>query len=103
MKIMLVCNAGVSTSIVVKKMQDFAAKQNIEATIEAVPTADAINRTADWDVILLGPQVAFYLDRYKEAVNNQKPVAAINTRDYGMANGEAILNIAIKLIENFGK
>ena len=35
MNIYLVCNAGMSTSILVRKMQEAAQKQGLEAHIEA--------------------------------------------------------------------
>ena len=38
-KILLLCSAGMSTSILVKKMKESAEKRNIEAEIEAVSTA----------------------------------------------------------------
>ena len=38
-KILLLCSAGMSTSMVVKKMKESAAKRNIEVEIEAVSTA----------------------------------------------------------------
>lgn len=101
MKIMLVCNAGVSTSIVVQKMQKFAAIKNIDVMIEAIPTAEAINRTEGWDVILLGPQVKFYLENYKNIVKGTIPVGVIETRMYGTANGQAVLEQALKLISEF--
>ena len=39
--IMLVCAAGMSTSMLVKKMEDAAAKEGVDAKIFATSTADA--------------------------------------------------------------
>lgn len=41
--ILLVCSAGMSTSMMVKKMQEAAAAKGIEAEIWAVGDADAVN------------------------------------------------------------
>ncbi len=55
--ILLVCNAGMSTSMLVQKMQAAAKEQGIEATIQAKSVTDAANEIDKADVLLLGPQV----------------------------------------------
>ena len=52
--ILLVCSAGMSTSMMVKKMQEAAAEKKIEAEIWAVGDADAVNNVEKMDVMLLG-------------------------------------------------
>ena len=37
MRILICCNAGMSSSIIMQKMRDAAAKRNMELTCEAVP------------------------------------------------------------------
>ena len=50
----------------------------------------------DADIILLGPQVSFQVDKIaKEA---PCPVEAIKMRDYGTMNGEAVLKAAKKVL-----
>ncbi len=99
MKILLVCCAGMSTSMLVKKMQDVADAKGIEAEIWAVGDAAAKENVALADVVLLGPQVRYLLQKTKDMVNNEKPVECIDMRDYGSMNGENVLNTAIKLLE----
>ncbi len=59
--IMLVCSAGMSTSLLVTKMQKAAEAKGIDSDIFAVSASDADNNLAnkDVDVLLLGPQVRF--------------------------------------------
>ena len=61
--ILLCCSAGMSTSLMVSKMQSNAEERGIEATIWAVPEAEAEANAEKADVILLGPQVRFLLDK----------------------------------------
>ncbi len=63
-QIMLVCNAGMSTSMLVTKMQKAAEEKGIEATIWAVPVSEADSEVSqkEIDVLLLGPQVKFLLN-----------------------------------------
>ena len=56
-KILLVCNAGMSTSMLVQRMEKAATEKGIEAEIIALPITDALSKMDDWDVVMLGPQV----------------------------------------------
>ena len=97
-KIMLVCSAGMSTSMLVKKMQEAAVSKQINVEIFAVAEADARNHT-DVNVILLGPQVRFLLKKIQEMVASQNiPVQVIESVHYGTMNGEAVLNQAMDLM-----
>ena len=94
--IMLVCTHGMSTSILVKKMREAAAKEGIDAEIFAEPmsNADLSLETKDIDVILLGPQIKYA----KEQVKGKKTkVAVINMDDYGLMRGDVILKKALEL------
>lgn len=55
--IMLVCSAGMSTSLLVSKMQKVAEEKEIDADIFAVAAneADQNLEKKDIDVLLLGP------------------------------------------------
>ncbi|KOS67909.1 PTS cellobiose transporter subunit IIB [Lysinibacillus contaminans] len=99
--IMLVCVAGMSTSLLVSKMQKAAQEQNIEADIYAIAEneVDKILKSKNVDVLLLGPQVRYlkgtFESKYKE---KNVPIDVINMADYGMMNGENVLKQALKLI-----
>ena len=97
-KILLVCNAGMSTSMLVKKMQDAGKELNIDVSIEAKSLADAKKEITEADIILLGPQVRYELDNVKK-IAGTTPVEAINMMDYGMMNGKKVLEHALSVIE----
>ena len=85
-KIMLVCAAGMSTSLLVTKMGD-------EVEIFALPISEGEKRVGDVDCILLGPQVRFQkntIEKAMEAAGVSKPCDVIDMKDYGMMNGEAV-------------
>ena len=99
MNIYLVCNAGMSTSILVKKMQEAAAKQNIDAHIEAFSVEILDERVDTADCVLLGPQIRHMLSDVKNVVNGKCPVDVIDMRDYGMIRGDKVLAKAMKMVE----
>ena len=98
-KILLVCNAGMSTSILLQKMKKVAEQKGIEVTIEAIPSTDLSQFWQSSDVILIGPQIGFMKDSIKETVENKIPVEVINMVDYGRMNADKVLALAIDLIK----
>lgn len=101
--ILLVCSAGMSTSMLVKKMQEAAEIKGVEATIWAVGDAESQEEVKKADLVLLGPQVRFLEKKMKERVNNEKPVGVIDMMVYGTMNGEKALEQALTLNEEFNK
>ena len=84
MKILLCCNAGMSSSILVKKIRDVAEKTGEDIEVSAVANASIKNEVGKWDVCLVGPQLVFAVDSIHQQLNI--PVASIEPRAYaGMA------------------
>ncbi|MCC0810646.1 PTS sugar transporter subunit IIB [Listeria monocytogenes] len=96
--ILLVCNAGMSTSFLVEKMKAAGAEQVVEANIWAVSDAELHENWEKADVILLGPQVGYLKGNTEKVVGGKIPVEVINMLDYGRVNGAAVLERAIELI-----
>lgn len=99
MRIMLACAAGMSTSILVRKMREAAKSENKDYEIWAVPVNDVENQMGNFDVLLLGPQVASSLNRLKALVGEKIPVGAIAYRDYGLCKAENVLKFAEDLMK----
>ena len=99
--IMLVCNAGMSTSLLVPKMEKAAENKGIEATIFAVPVSEVEGEMSSKkiDVLLIGPQVRFMLDEYQEKYGDTTKISDINMADYGIMNGEKVFASAMQLLE----
>ena len=99
--IMLACAAGMSTSLLVTKMQAAADEKGLDAEIFAVPAqeVDDIILEKKVDVLLLGPQVRYLLDQFTEKLAQKNiPVGVIPMVDYGMMNGSKVLALAEELI-----
>ena len=98
-KILLVCSAGMSTSMLVKRMEEADKKQNYEVFIEAHAANEVRTIGKNWDVIMLGPQVRFQLKEFK-AFYPDKPIDSIEMRSYGRMDGESVLNHAKALLKD---
>lgn len=100
MKILLVCAAGMSTSLIVTKMKEALGPEEKDWVIEAKSVEKFKNEFKKYDVILLGPQIRFKKDEFQKIAGEHGiPVETINPVDYGLANGRNILNLAKKLYE----
>ncbi|MBO0458560.1 PTS sugar transporter subunit IIB [Enterococcus hulanensis] len=93
--IMLACAAGMSTSLLVTKMEKAAKEKNLEVEIFANPVSeiDQILKEKNIDCLLLGPQVSFMKnDLIKKMEKYNIPVETIDMATYGMMDGEKVLN-----------
>jgi cellobiose PTS system EIIB component len=99
MKILLVCSAGMSTSMLVKKMRAAADEKNLVAEIEAVPESQLKNSLEGLDIVLIGPQVRYLEKKIREQVEPKGiKVDVIDSIAYGMIQGGKVLNQAIELL-----
>ncbi|SHK65640.1 PTS system, cellobiose-specific IIB component [Clostridium cavendishii DSM 21758] len=98
-RILLVCSAGMSTSLLVSKMQASAKEQGVECWINAVGEAELRKHEDNIDILLLGPQVRFLLNKMKTKFEPKGiPVEVINTVDYGTMNGAKVLKHALDVL-----
>lgn len=95
MKILLVCNAGMSSSILVKNIKNAAVEVEEEVEVKATSSKALYDEIGSWDVCLIGPQIAYAAERIKNEL--RIPVLAISPRDYALADGKKVLELAKKL------
>lgn len=100
MKILLICAAGMSTSLVVDKMKQ-AVQPGEDIFIKAEPVENFEDVFRSFDVILLGPQMKFKKRDFQKMTQDYGiPVDVINMVDYGTVRGEKILQFAKSLCSN---
>lgn len=100
-RILLVCSAGMSTSLLVSKMKVSAKELGVDCVINAVAESELKEYERDIDVLLLGPQVRFLFNKLKNKFGEKGvPVSVISTVDYGTMNGTKVLKYALDLINN---
>lgn len=102
-KVYLFCAAGMSTSLLVSKMQKVADEHKLPIKIQAFPEAKAhtILNEDKPDCVLLGPQVKYLLKKMEaECEPLGIPCEAINPADYGIMDGEKVLKQAIRMIKS---
>ncbi len=103
-KIMLCCCAGMSTSLLVTRMEDAAKAQGIECKIWACSEKvfeDEFNKDPA-DCVLVGPQIRYLLNTIKKQAKGT-PVELIDMRIYGMMDGAKVLKLGLETIEKNSK
>ena len=84
-KILIICAAGMSSSLLAKKVTDFCKSQGKEFELDAVSATQGAATIAkdEYDFYLVSPQTKMYFDNLKknaDAVN--KPIANIPPQAY---------------------
>lgn len=98
-KILLLCAAGMSTSLLVKKMEAAAKQQQIEVQIDAFAANMLVEKLPEYDAVLIGPQIRFKKDEIAaEAAKQGKRAEVIDPVAYGTMNGAKVLDTALSLI-----
>ena len=100
----LFCGAGMSTSLLAKKMQTYADEKGVEVLVDARAVSEirnsSIAQLAELDCALLGPQVAFernlHEPKFKEA---GVPFDVIPMQWYGMVRGDLVMQKALDMME----
>ena len=93
--ISLICNLGMSTSMLVKKMTEYATSIGIESDIDALPfdkLGERINRT---DILLIGPQVRHLYKKMQAEYGATVPVIQVmNMSHYALLKAGEIFDYA---------
>ena len=102
-RIILACAAGMSTSMLVTRIEKEAVARGLEYQIYAIPEQnlreELQNYGQDVVVVLLGPQVRFKLEENKKLTDSyQLPIAVIDTVAYCTLNGAKVLDQALALV-----
>ncbi len=96
--ILLVCSAGISTSILVKSMNEYAEKLSHQGKIWAVGIIDTKESLEEADIVLLGPQIGNLLETIQKAAGDDTKVAVMDKDVYASGDGEKALKHAMELL-----
>lgn len=93
--ITLICNLGMSTSVLVDKMAAYTRNKGIEADIEARAFQRVEDRIHQTDILLIGPQVRYLAKKFQEQYGEEIPVIeTMDMSDYALQNVEKIFEQA---------
>ena len=96
LKIILVCNNGMSTAMMAKKMNE---KSDGYCYVEACGDGEFMNYLQGCDLILVGPQIRHEIPRIKKFVDASVPVVSINPSHYGLMNAKGVIDDVKKIMK----
>lgn len=91
MKVMLVCAAGMSSSILMRGIEKSIKKNGLDMEVKAFGVDSVAEHGNEYDIILVAPQIAYRIDKVREKTT--KPVVPVNPVDYATANGDNVLKM----------
>lgn len=99
-KILLVCSAGMSTSLLQASMNNYIQSKNYDFIVTAMPSFEAKVNFSAWDIVLLGPQVRFEEEYFQNAAKAHNiPVAVIPSHIYALAKGKETVELVLSLLK----
>ncbi|UJF16829.1 PTS sugar transporter subunit IIB [Vibrio sp. SS-MA-C1-2] len=101
-KVLLCCETGVSTALLVKKMKIEAEKRRIECQITAYPYDSFYDHVEQYDICLIAPQIKRHYHEIEQyCLQNHKACGLIHINNFGMLRGDLVLNNAIKVYNEY--
>ncbi|MCR8969630.1 PTS sugar transporter subunit IIB [Facklamia sp. 7083-14-GEN3] len=100
--IMLVCGTGMSTTMLVNKMNNIVKSEELDYEIisSSIQEMEDYVNNENIDVLLLGPQVSYLSEGLSKRYAPKKIVVdSIDKNDYGLANGRKVLSQAESLLD----
>lgn len=89
--IVLVCNGGMSTSMLMNAMKEAAENENYECSISAYGVSVASKQITEADIVLVGPQISYEIPQLKAKFPNQT-FMEVDSLDYGLMKGKKVLH-----------
>lgn len=99
-KVLIICNAGMSSSLMARKATDYFVNEGKNIKVEATTVAegDKVIREGEYDLYLISPQMRLHYKKLesvaKEAGKNisQIPFDAYSPTDFGVKKLVGIIN-----------
>lgn len=99
-RIVLLCSAGVSTNLLVRRMESEAARLGYPCSVSFYPVQEVKEAAQFADVLLLAPQSAFELPGIQ--VKYPQVKSAVIPKDlYATVDAEKILDLAQKIAGDY--
>ena len=94
--IMLICASGMSSGMLMKKMNEWAANNKQKIHVKAFGIGEYHKHIEEYDIVLLGPQMHHRLNDIAASID--KPVHAIPPLDFAVGNVENIMQMIRTII-----
>lgn len=99
-RLIILCSWGATSSQLAKKVEEAAAKRNINIIAEAGGTGEFKKQAAKFDVALLEPQVRHLKkEMSKIAEEHNIPLELVDQRAFALMDGDKVLDQVLELVK----
>lgn len=99
-RLIILCSWGATSSQLAKKVEEAAAKRNINIVADAGGTGEFKKQAANFDVALLEPQVRHLKkEMTKIAEEHNIPIDLIDQRAFALMDGDKVLDQVLELVK----
>ncbi len=97
-RVVFVCCAGMSTSLLVERVNRAAKEKGLEIETYAMGEAEARKDLSKADILLLGPQVRYLAGSFEKALGDSKTkLGIVDMQAYGRMDGEKVLQQILEM------
>lgn len=96
-KVILLCAGGMSTSLLMKRIEAEANSNSFPLEISAHGIIEDMKILSDADLVLLAPQVRYVFDKLIKEYPNIN-LQLIDMKDYGLMDGKKVFNQILKAV-----
>ncbi len=102
MKLMLMCGAGMSSSLLARKVNEAIERRNLDIESWAISEVEVNQYVGKQDVVLIAPQIRFMMKRLKDVLGNV-PLEVIEFSAYGQMDADKIVDHGLRVYEQIKK
>ena len=100
MKIILICNLGMSSGLLGEKLKEAATKSGIEADVEAIPMNEIEELDLSGvDCVLISPQVIYMKNDVEKMANGSCAVLVMDSVEFGLMQADKIMDRIIEAVK----
>ena len=100
MKIILICNLGMSSGLLGEKLKEAATKSGIEADVEAIPMNEIEELDLSGvDCVLFSPQVRYMKNDVEKMANGSCAVLVMDSVEFGLMQADKIMDRIIEAVK----
>ena len=100
MKIILICNLGMSSGLLGEKLKEAATKSGFEADLEAIPMNEIEELDLSGvDCVLISPQVRYMKNDVEKMANGSCAVLVMDSVEFGLMQADKIMDRIIEAVK----
>lgn len=100
---MFACAAGMSSSILARQLRREVKERGLDWRVRCVEIDAVLDETEPFEVLMVGPQVVYKVERLQRHFGNRTVVSCIDSQTYAFCDGTALVEQISQLLDEFAR